>query len=80
MTSKIIQVEYATLALVAEQFDISSENITIMIHHLDQVANLLKAGGWEGQGADQFHVEHVEMETDVFPALNRLARDRLQYR
>ena len=67
--SDIVQADYERLAALANQFGQQSEANQAMVEHIWRNYEALQDSGWEGMGADAFF---VEMEQDVYPALNRL--------
>lgn len=70
MTAPIIQARYEELAQVAERFGRSAEVQNQLIRTVQQHADALIGGSWQGRGMTAF--AH-EMDNTVMPAMGRLA-------
>jgi WXG100 family type VII secretion target len=65
----VIQVDYDQMEQIAGRFARQAEDAAQMRRRVYNAFQKLEAGAWEGRGADAFI---KEMETFIFPALNRL--------
>lgn len=63
--------DYEQLHQIAEAFSAEAEQQQAQLKRLWQAKNLLLAGDWVGLGAREFY---TEMNTEVFPALQRLIK------
>lgn len=70
MAASVIQVEYDRLAEVANGFGRNGETAAALQGQVQRSAQQLRQGGWEGRGSVAFH---AEMDTVVFPTLQRLS-------
>ena len=68
--AEVIRVDYEALAKVASQFQNEAEAIEQILQMIRGSMTPLQNGGWIGQGSDAFF---NEMESEIIPAVNRLA-------
>ncbi len=68
--AKIIRIDYEALAKIADRFGQEAEAIEQMLQMVRGAMTPLQNGGWVGRGSDAFF---AEMESDVLPAVRRLA-------
>jgi WXG100 family type VII secretion target len=71
MTADIVQAGYDELDRVAARFSQAAASTTQLRQRVLRSFELLERGGWQGQGAEAFS---KEMRSQVFPALDRMAR------
>jgi WXG100 family type VII secretion target len=71
MNAEVIQAQYDELESIATRFGQCAESNAEMSSHLRQCAEKLIRGDWIGKGAEAFS---VEMNSEVFPALQRLTK------
>lgn len=64
-----IVVDYDGLMMIAAQFETGSQLLQSTVGTLSQVVDSVKNNYWVAESADSFY---FEMDTDIFPALNRL--------
>ena len=69
MATDIIQAQYDQLDNIASRFRHEAENSAVLQQQVAQIVQTLQGGGWEGEGAKAFF---AEMETAVFPTMQRL--------
>ncbi len=69
MTAAIIQAKYADLDAIAARFGQCVDDTNELQRRLQQRVQALTDGGWEGRGVAAFS---SEMDSEVFPALQRL--------
>ena len=68
--AEVIRVDYEALTKIASQFQNEAEAIEQILQMVRGSMTPLQNGGWIGQGSDAFF---NEMESDILPAVNRLA-------
>ncbi|HID51623.1 MAG TPA: WXG100 family type VII secretion target, partial [Anaerolineae bacterium] len=68
--AEVIRVDYEALAKIAARFGQQSEAIEEMLQMVRGAMTPLQNGGWVGRGSDAFF---AEMESDILPAVRRLA-------
>jgi WXG100 family type VII secretion target len=69
MGNDVIRVDYEALAKIADRFGAEAEIVGEMNGRVRQAVDVLKNGGWEGEGSVAFF---TEMENVAFPATTRL--------
>jgi WXG100 family type VII secretion target len=68
--AELIRVDYEALANIADRFGQEAEAIEQMLQMMRRSMAPLQNGGWVGRGSDAFF---AEMESDMLPAVRRLA-------
>lgn len=69
MCADLIQAQYEALAALAQKFGQQAEMNGAMYGRVQQAAQALEHGGWEGKGSNAFF---AEMDSTIYPALQRL--------
>ncbi len=68
--AEVIRVDYEAVTKIASQFQNEAEAIQQILQMVQGAMTPLQNGGWIGQGSDAFF---NEMESDILPAVGRLA-------
>jgi WXG100 family type VII secretion target len=70
MSALVIRTDHTSLEQVARLFDGSAAHLRRSVEQVQRRVEVLRGGGWVGEGASAFY---REMDSEVFPALSRLA-------
>src|SRR4051794_36580220 len=71
MAAPIVRANYDQLTQTASQFGQQAEQVTRTLQQIKTQLDALQSGDWVGTGAQAFY---AEMNGQVVPTLNRLAR------
>ncbi|GAB4544453.1 MAG: hypothetical protein OHK0023_01280 [Anaerolineae bacterium] len=69
--ANVIQAQYETLDQIIRHFSAQTDETNRLIQTIHRQKDIVQRSAWVGKGADAFY---GEMEGELFPALNRLAK------